>query len=36
MIESSSDFWTFIGLFTALGAVVLGAVWKIIYRKRGK
>jgi hypothetical protein len=36
MIESASDFWTFIGLFTAFGVVVLGAAWKIIYKKRSK
>jgi|GEM_PF-7133979 len=34
MIESAEDFWIFIALFAALGGVVLGAVWGIIYRKK--
>jgi len=36
MIESSVDFWIFISIFSACAAVILGAVWMIIYKKRGK
>ena len=32
MIESTTDFWTFIGLFSAGGAVILGGVWILIRR----
>lgn len=32
IIESALDFWTFIGLFSAVGAVILGAVWVLIWQ----
>lgn len=36
MIESSSQFWTFIMLFAAGGGVILGFVWRVIFRRRKK
>jgi len=34
MIESSADFWTFISIFSTISAVMLGAIWMIIFKRR--